>query len=397
MAAKSLRPYKTILNQFLNTMNHLRKIILLFLAFSISIPLSAARIKDITTIQGIRDNQLSGVGLVSGLSRDGDKNLTLTNQALSNLIREYGLNVSVADIKTKNMAIVTVTADIGGFAKEGDRIDVTVASVGDAKSLNGGVLLQTPLKAANGQVYAVAQGAIAVGGFIGGDEGGATIQKNHPTVGIISDGAIVEQPINTNIVNQGAIDLKLRNPDFTTAVRIADRINMIYPASSQAFDPSNVNVIVPEAFHGQTPNFIAAVSDIEVEPDVPARVVINERTGTIVATADVRISEVAISYGALVIQVQNQNDVSQPGGAFNQGTTQQVTNQNTKASEQERSGGFKPLPDYGKDSAGNPIKNPSVQQLADALNKMGVTTRDMIAILQTLKKSGALQAELIIN
>lgn len=362
----------------------------LWLHFSLGllcIALQAARVKDITQIQGIRQNQLQGVGLVVGLSGDGDQDLNMTNQALQNLIREYGLNISLQDIESENVALVMLTASIDAFAKEGDRIDVVVSAMGDAESLQGGVLTQAPLFGANGQVYAVAQGPVAVGGFIGGDQGGATVQKNHPTAGIISGGAIVERRISTPIVNEPTIDLKLFNPDFTTAVRIADAINRVFPATSQALDAKTVNVIVPPTFRGQTPNFIAAIGGIDAEPDVPARIVINERTGTIIATESVSISPVAISYGALTIKVSNQPQVSQPN-AFGEGQTVIANQQQTEVEEQQ--GKFAIVPDPA-------LERPTIRDLTDALNKLGVTTRDMIAIFQTLKQSGALHADLEIN
>lgn len=347
----------------------------------------AARIKDITQVQGVRQNQLQGMGLVTGLAGTGDQDLDMTNQALQNLIREYGLNIPLDDIEAENIALVTMTATIDAFAKEGDRIDVTVASFGDAESLQGGTLLQAPLFGANGKEYAVAQGPIAVGGFVGGDAGGAQVQKNHPTVGIISGGALVERRISTPMLNLSTIEFKLINPDFTSAVRVADAINRVYPASAQAYDAATVNVLVPTTFRGQVPNFIAAVGGIDTQPDVPARIVINERTGTIIATEAVSISPVAISYGALTIKVANQPVISQPN-AFGQGQTVQANQQQTEVEEQ--TGKFAVVPDPS-------LKNPTIQELTDGLNQLGVTTRDMIAILQTLKDSGALHAELIVK
>ncbi len=354
-------------------------------AFFLAVPYAhSARIKDVATLQGIRDNQLQTMGLVVGLAGTGDQDLKMTNQAIQNMMREYGLNIQINDIKSKASAIVMITSTIGPFAKAGDRIDVTVAALGDAKSLQGGVLLQTPLYAANGEIYAVAQGPVSVGGFVGGDSGGASVQKNHPNVGIISGGAIVQNSIQSPIVANQSIDLKLYNPDFTTAVRTADAINRVFPASAQSVDASTVNVIVPQTFKGQTPNFLAALEAIDVRPDVAARVVINERTGTIVATESVRISPVAVSYGSLTIKVANSPQVSQPG-ALSGGQTAVTNQQQTDVTEQK--GKFAVVPDPK-------VENPTIQDLADGLNKLGVTTRDMINIFHTLKASGALHAEL---
>jgi flagellar P-ring protein precursor FlgI len=202
--------------------------------------LCASRIKDLTSVEGGRDNQLVGYGLVAGLAGDGDSRLNYTIQSIANSLKRFGITVPADKVKSDNMAAVIVTADIGPFMRSGSRIDVTVSSIGDAASLQGGVLLQTPLIGADGKVYAVAQGPVAVGGFIGGSggAGGATVQKNHPTVGIISGGAIVERRIETSIVrDDGSMDLLLLNPDFTTSVRIADAINSVFPASTQAGDP----------------------------------------------------------------------------------------------------------------------------------------------------------------
>lgn len=356
----------------------------------------AARVKDITYIQGISDNYLQGYGLVTGLSGTGDKDLATTNQMLQNLQREYGVNVTLNDIESENVAVVLVSARIGPYAKPGDNLDVTVSTTGDAESLQGGVLSMTPLKAGNGKIYAVAQGPVSVGGFIGGEQGGSTVQKNHPTVGRISGGARVERPITTNVVNLPTLNLKLHNVDFTTAVRTADALNRVYPGSSQAVDGATINVMVPQTFRGQVPNFIAAFGGIEVRPDVPARIVINERNGTIVVTEAVSISPVAISYGALTIKVSNAENVSQPG-AFSGGDTVATNDQATDVTEQQ--GGFVAVqPERDAIRAGAaPGTPPTVQDLANGLNKLGVTTRDMINILHTLEQSGALHADIIVE
>ena len=346
----------------------------------------AARVKDITQVKGIRDNQLQGIGLVTGLAGTGDQDLEMTNQSLRNLLREYGLNFDIDDVESENTSLVMVTGTIDAFARQGDQIDVNVSSIGDAESLQGGTLAQTPLQAANGQTYAVAQGPIAVGGFIGGEQGDDFVQRNHPTSGILSDGAIVERNINTQVLHNNAVDFKLINPDFTTAVRMADAINQVYPASAQAIDAKTVNVRVPQTFSGQVPNFIAAVEGIDTDPDVSARIVINERTGTIIATENVSISPVAISYGGLTIEVAQQEEQApnQPLAEANQPV------QNEQVNVEEEQGKFAVVPDPTQE-------NPSIQDLADGLNSLGVTTRDMVNILQTLKDSGALHAEIKIQ
>ncbi len=369
------------------TLNHSSRLLIALLFAALLAPVvHASRIKDLTVIEGDRDNQLVGYGLVVGLAGDGDSNPQATLHSVANVLQRYGITVSPGqDITAKNAAAVMVTADISAFLKSGARIDVTVASMGDAKALQGGVLLQTPLIGADGRVYAVAQGPIAIGGFLGGSggSGGATVQKNHPTVGTISNGAIVEREIPSQIVHDGVMRLLLHNPDFNSAARMADAINETFPAAAYAVDAATVQVHLPLAYHARDVSFIADLGVIDVTPDTLARIVINERTGTIVATSTVRISQVAIADGSLTITVSQNTGVSQPNG-FSQGTTQ--TTNSTQTAVDERKGGLIML---------NP--QPSIDRLAAALNALGVSTREMMAIFQTLKRSGALQAELIIN
>jgi len=346
----------------------------------------AARVKDITLVEGGRDNQLVGYGLVVGLAGEGDSNALSTLRSVANVLQRHGLNVSSVEIKSKNVAAVMITADIPAFLKPGSRIDVTIASLGDAKTLQGGVLLQSPLLGGDGRVYAVAQGPIAIGGFLGGSggAGGATVQKNHPTVGQISNGAIVEREVPTQFVHEDTMRLLLHNPDFTSASRMADAINVRWPALADAVDAATVKVKVPEAYRGRDVAFLADLGTIEVDPDSLARIIINERTGTIVATATVRISHVAIAHGALTITVTSNLGVSQPGPFSRTGQTTVVPS--TQTAVNETKGGFTVI-----------NEPPTIERLAAALNALGVSTRDLMAIFQSLKRSGALQAELIIN
>jgi flagellar P-ring protein precursor FlgI len=346
----------------------------------------ASRVKDLTLVEGGRDNQLVGYGIVVGLAGDGDSNAATTLRSVSNILQRYGLSVNATDIKAKNAAAVMITADIGAFLKPGARIDVNVASMGDAKSLQGGVLLQTPLLGADGRVYAVAQGAVAIGGFLGGTggAGGATVQKNHPTVGVISSGAIVEREVISSFVHDNQLRLLLHNPDFTSASRMVDAINAQWPASAMAQDAATVKVTLPAAYRGQDVSFIADLGVLEVVPDTLARIVINERTGTIVATSTVRLSQVAIALGSLTITVSSNVGVSQPNSFNNSGQTMAVPSTTTDVNEVR--GGFTVL-----------NEPPTIERLAAALNALGVSTREMMAIFQSLKRSGALQAELIIN
>ncbi len=345
----------------------------------------ASRLKDLTLVEGGRDNQLVGYGLVVGLAGDGDSNAVATLRSVANLLQRYGLTVNAADLKAKNAAAVMLTAEIGAFMKPGSRIDVNVASMGDAKSLQGAVLLQTPLLGADGRVYAVAQGPIAVGGFLGGagGAGGSTVQKNHPTVGSISSGAIVEREIPAVFVRDNTVRLLLHNPDYTSAARMADAINARWQSSASPVDAATITVTLPIAYRGRDVAFIADLGQIESSTDTLARIVINERTGTIVVTSTVRLSQVAIAHGSLTISVTSNVGVSQPG-AFSGGQTAAV--QSTQTNVNESKGGFQII-----------NEPPTIERLAAALNALGVSTREMMAIFQTLKRSGALQAELVIN
>jgi flagellar P-ring protein precursor FlgI len=375
----------------------------------------AVRVKDLTLVEGGRDNQLVGYGLVVGVAGKGDSRNDQIVRTVANALMRFGLNfftngttlntnqiaqnpLQSTQLKTENMAAVMVTADIPGFARAGTRIDVTIASMGDAKTIQGAVLLQTPLLGADEQVYAVAQGAIATGGFIGGEggAGGATVQKNHPTVGMIPGGALVEKEIPSHFVRDNNIELLLLNPDYASAARLAQAINQEFPQSAMAKSAGTVNVAVPEDFKGYEVNFIARMGAVEVDPDVPARVVINERTGTIIATANVRISAVAISHGALTISVAQQGaQVSgttpvpersdRRDGMLTDGATTNIRT-STQTTVVEKAGVLRIVEEH-----------PTIQQVASALNALGLTTRDMMSIFQTMKRAGALQAELILN
>lgn len=345
----------------------------------------AGRVKDLAQVEGGRENQLVGYGLVVGLAGEGDSNAASTLRSVANVLQRYGISISAQDIKAKNTAAVMITSEIGAYLKPGSRIDVHVASMGDAKTLQGGVLLQTPLLGGDGRVYAVAQGAVAIGGFLGGagGAGGSTVQKNHPTVGVISNGAIVEREIPAEFVRDNKVRLLLHNPDFSTVARMAEAINLKWPASASPVDAATLSVVLPKEYQGRDVAFVAALGQIESNSDTLARIVINERTGTIVATASVRLSQVAIAHGSLTITISNNQGVSQPG-AFSAGQTTQV--QSTQTAVNESKGGFTVL-----------SEQPSIERLAAALNALGVSSRDMMAIFQSLKRSGALQAELIIN
>jgi flagellar P-ring protein precursor FlgI len=348
-----------------------------------------SRIKDLIDVEGARDNQLNGYGLVVGLAGTGDSKIDSTLQTIANALKNFGVNVPMDDIKSGNVAAVMVTAEIPPFVKPGTRIDVTISSIGDSKTLQGGVLLQVPLQGADRSVYAVAQGAIAVGGFLGGQggPGGATVQKNHPTVATIPNGAIVEREISTQIVNNGSMNLMLREADFTSAARMAEAINRVFPNTAVARDSKTINVLLPSEYSNYEVNFLATIGSIEVEPDTAARVVINERTGVIVATSNVRVSKVAVSHGSLTISVASNLTASQPNGSIlgNFAGTTQVLN-STTTNVNEKNGSLQLVEDA-----------PTIEKVATALNALGVSTRDMMSIFQTMKRAGALQAELVLN
>ena len=345
------------------------------------------RIKDIVDIQGIRSNPLSGIGLVIGLAGTGDTTM-LSRQMLTNILRDSGLVLSPTNLTGGNVAAVMVTAELGPFAREGLRIDVDVSAIGDAKSLQGGMLLPTPLEGLDGQVYAVAQGGVSIGGWAATGEK-ASITKNHQTVGRIPDGAIVEKQEIATFVEYVAgyrfITLNLRNSDFLTAERISSAINQSYPDSAAVVDAGTIRVKVPtEIGRSDIVAFIADITKPEVVVDVPATVVINERTGTIVVGENVGISAVAISQGSLVVKVKETAQVSQPVAPFSDAGTTEVIPE-TMVGVQEQDAHLIPV-----------SRAVTVSELAKALNAIGATPRDLIAIFNALKRAGALQAKLVI-
>jgi flagellar P-ring protein precursor FlgI len=342
------------------------------------------KLRDLVMISGVRDNQLVGYGLVAGLAGDGDKDQPYTKQAVANILLRYGVNIPANTLSEKNVAVVMVTADIPPFLKNGARIDVTVASMGDAKSLTGGVLLQTPLLGADGKVYAVAQGPLVLGGFAAGEggAGGATVTKNHPTTAQIVNGALVEREIPTQFVTDRTVELLLRDPSFNSASSIATAINDVFTNSAHAEDATSIKVRLPDGAEAAPVDFIARMNMIEVMPDAPARIVINERTGTIVATAAIHISSCAVACGNITINVAQSLDVSQPAPFSNTGTTTVTPRTSTSVTEAKSS--LVTLQDM-----------PTVEKVAAALNALGATPRDMMSIFEAMKQAGALQAELI--
>jgi len=360
----------------------------LLLAFTAN-EAGAVRVKDIARIQGARQNQLVGYGMVVGLAGTGDSNPNVTLQTVANFMNRFGVTVAIADIKANNAAIVVVTADLPPFVRNGSRIDVQVSSVVDAKSLLGGVLMQTPLVGADGQVYAVSQGPLVVGGYFGGvpGAGGATLQKNHVTVATISGGALIEREVPMELVSiQNTLDVSLREPDFTTAARMADAFNRRFTETAMAVDGGTVRISIPPDFiaPSRQVQFISQVENVELEPDTVTRVIINERTGTIVANAKIKVSSVAIAHGNFIVSIAQAQQVSQPLPFSTTGTT--VTTTATTTGVVEPQAPLAPFPEL-----------PTVNEVAKALNLLGATPRDMMTIFQALKQAGALQAELIVQ
>jgi flagellar P-ring protein precursor FlgI len=345
--------------------------------------LHAARIKDIAGFRGVRSNQLVGYGLVVGLAGSGDSDsLLFTMQSVSSMLEKMGVTVKPEDIKVKNVAAVMVTADLPPFARMGSRLDALVNSIGDSKALQGGTLLMTPLKGADGQVYAVGQGPVSTGGFTVGASTGDKVQKNFTTVGRVVQGALVEKEIPFNLNLKDTLTLALHQPDFTTATRMAESINAgLLEKAAFAQDSGTVQIAVPPKYLGNIAHLIAAIEVLNVTPDNISRVVINERTGTVVMGENVRISTVAIAHGNLSVEIKQNFNVSQPMPFSQTGRTAVTPDTQTSVSE-----GRAPI--YVVPSG------VSIGEVVKALNALGVSPRDLISIFQALKAAGALQADL---
>jgi flagellar P-ring protein precursor FlgI len=346
----------------------------------------AVRVKDLTDVEGVRSNPLVGYGLVVGLQGTGDgTQAEFTVQSLVNLLRRSGVTVPENAVRVRNVAAVMVTSELPAFARPGQAIDVVVSSIGDAKSLLGGTLLMTPLGGPDGRIYAVAQGAVSLGGaFQGGGGGGNTVQKNHPTSGRIAGGATIERSVVFDLASAGAFRLLLRETDFATAGRIAEAINAHLGASvAVAEDAGAVRIVPPESLAAAPVELIARIEALEVEPEVEARVAISEKTGTVVMGADVRISKVALAHGNLTIEVATDFEVSQPQPFTEGGETVVVPQREVLAAE-------------GPNQVLTLEEGISVGELVDALNVLGVSARDMIAIFEAMRAAGALHAELVI-
>jgi flagellar P-ring protein precursor FlgI len=343
---------------------------------------ATSRIKDLANFEGVRQNHLIGYGLVVGLNGTGDtlNNIPFTKQSLQAMLERLGVNIRGAQIRTGNVAAVMVTANLPPFGTQGTRIDVTVSALGDSKSLQGGTLLVTPLLGADGNVYAVAQGSLAVAGFQAQGDA-AKITRGVPTVGRISNGAIIEREIEFALNRLMQLRLALRNADFTTAKRIAAAVNdFLGSPTAEPLDPSTVQLTIPAKFHGNVVALVTEIEQLQIEPDLPAKVVIDERSGVIVMGRDVRVSTVAVAQGNLTVTVAETPQVSQPQ-PFSRGRT--VVVPRTRIGVQED----------GKKLA-LVKEGVSLQQLVDGLNALGIGPLDMIAILQAIKAAGAIQADI---
>ncbi|MFT4171319.1 MAG: flagellar basal body P-ring protein FlgI [Rhodocyclaceae bacterium] len=351
--------------------------------------IESVRIKDLGRMQGWRENAIVGYGVVTGLAGTGDSpaNRT-TRQAMANILSKFDMAIGPDQVQSRNVAVVMVTASMPTFAREGDRLDVVVTSSGDARSLVGGTLLMTPLKAANGRVYALAQGPLSVGGYRY-DANGNVVQKNHPTVGSVPGGATIEVGLNADVVKtERNVTFVLAEPDYTTAQRIAAAINtQVGSGLARPHDASGIDIRIPESYVDSVVDYLARIENVTVAPDRRARVVIDERTGTVVSGGDVTISPVAISHGDIKVSVATENYASQPFvlGGYAPGVSTAIVS-NSTLSVEESNGPAYVAPDKS-----------TVADLVQALARMKTNTRDVISILRAVKAAGALHAELIIQ
>ncbi|MGA2289690.1 flagellar basal body P-ring protein FlgI [Bradyrhizobium sp.] len=343
---------------------------------------ATSRIKDLANIEGVRQNQLIGYGLVVGLAGTGDtlNNIPFTKQSLQAMLERMGVNIRGATIRTGNVAAVMVTGNLPAFSTQGTRMDVTVSALGDAKDLRGGTLLVTPLLGADGNVYAVAQGSVAISGFQAEGEA-AKIVRGVPTVGRIANGAIIEREIEFALNRLPNVRLALRNPDFTTAKRIAAAVNDYLGAkSAEPLDPSTVQLTIPTEFKGNVVAFLTEIEQLQVEPDLAAKIVIDERSGIIVMGRDVRVATVAVAQGNLTVTISESPQVSQPNARAGGRT---VVTPNSRVGVTEDGKKFAVMKD-----------GVSLQQLVDGLNGLGIGPRDLIGILQAIKAAGAIEADI---
>jgi flagellar P-ring protein precursor FlgI len=344
---------------------------------------AASRIKDIADFEGVRENQLIGYGLVVGLNGTGDTlgNAPFTRQSLQAMLERMGVNTRGETLRTANVAAVMVTANLPAFAAQGSRIDVTISALGDAKSLQGGTLLVTPLIGADGEVYAIAQGPMAIAGF-NAEGAAASITQGVPTVGRIANGALVEREVNFHLASMQQLKLALRNPDFTTARRVALSINSLLGGDiAVAQDPATIAISLPKEYRGSIVDLLTDIEQLIIEPDQPAKVVVDESSGIIVMGREVRVSTVAVAQGNLTVTITEAPLVSQAEPLAPGGATVVVPRTGVEVTEEDR-------------QLGIIAESVSLKELVDGLNALGVGPRDLIAILQAIKAAGALQAEI---
>jgi flagellar P-ring protein precursor FlgI len=347
-------------------------------------PDSPTRLKDVASLQGTGSTPMIGYGLVVGLNKTGDKRQTIfSTQTLANMLEQFGVSTPATQMKVENVAAVLVTADLPAFAHAGTRVDVTASSVGDARSLQGGVLLPTPLRGPNGQVVAIAQGGLSLGGFSGGNSGNG-VQVNHLTVGRVPSGALVQAEIAAAIPPSDVISFALNDPDFTSAAQIAQAVNReLGDGMARAVDPGTISVRVPASYRTAIPDLVARLEPLPVDVDAAARVVINERTGTVVVGGSVRLGPAAVAHGNLSVKIATRLEVSQPAPFSKNGDTTVVPQQDVDVSE-------------GRSQLLMLDSGTTLESVVRGLNALGASPRDVIAIMQALKAAGALRAELLI-
>jgi flagellar P-ring protein precursor FlgI len=357
-------------------------VVTLFLSLVLVNSAWSVRLKDISSLEGVRGNQLIGYGLVVGLNGTGDGSTTkFTVQSLINMMERLGIHALPDQVKVKNVAAVMVTADLPPFARDGNKIDVLVSSVGDATSLQGGTLLLTALRAVDNQIYALAQGPLLVGGFASSGAAGGGVQKNHPTVARIPGGASVEREVPFHFAMMKDLVISLNDPDFTTAMRVTDAINTkLGKRLASPLDAGTIRIDVPDGMRKEMVGLMASLQQINIEPDSTAKVILDERTGTVVMGRDVRISSVAIAHGNLSVTIKEEKTVSQPA-PLSQGQTVVTPQSNVNVKEDQKKLIVMP-------------EGTSLGDVVKALNAIGVSPRDLIAIFQAIKAAGALQADL---
>jgi flagellar P-ring protein FlgI len=365
---------------------HLIAILCALAAFGVAPSTHAEHLRDIADIRGARENQVVGYGIVTGLSGTGDDvSAPFAAQSVMALLRRLGVQIDPGQLRLRNVAAVIVVAQLPAFAKQGTKLDVTIGSIGNARSLVGGVLVQTLLKGADQSTYAVAQGPVLVGGFSASGASGSSVKQSSLLSGRIPEGALIEREVAATLVRNGAIDLSLRTPGFGTAANVTAAVNAKFPGAASALDGGAIRVKIPKEYEPRLVELVAALEEIEVSPVRRARVVVNERTGTVVAGGDVRLAPAAVVHGGLTIVVRETPEVSQPnGGLVGQGTTAVVPRSDIAVHD-------------GNGSVAYVKAAPSLADVATTLGKLGLSPRELVSVLQALRTAGALEAEVVVQ